>query len=150
MFNRLEGCATGPVLLGVASLTGLAIHVEHESHSWNTADDQDDNEGAKRPTPTGAIQEMVRYLGSSECRRNPRSCVDAEDDHTVLEGSDVGAHDIDDIEKTDMAGPVKDVATDVGLNVRADSLDDHTKDTNQEHHAEALDTAPEIDNLRHG
>ena len=93
---------------------------------------------------------MLRDLRSSKCRSDSRGCIDAEDDHTVLERSDIGAHNIDDVQKTNMASPVKNVATDVGLNVRANSLDDHAKNTDQEHHAEALDTTPEIDDLRHG
>ena len=135
VFDRLECSTTRPVLLSIAGFASLALHVEHSSHSWNRADDQNDDEGAKRPAPAGAVQEMFCDLRSSKCRGDSRGCIDAEDNHTVLERSDIGAHNIDDVQKTNMASPVKNVATDVGLNVRANSLDDHAKNTDQEHHA---------------
>lgn len=145
----LEGRATRPLLLSIARLASLAVHVQHKSHGGNAACDKDDDEGSKSPSPAGAVVEDFNELGSSEGRGNPRGTIDTEDDHTVLERCDVGAHDIDNVQEANVTSPVENVTTDVGLNVRAYSLDDHAENANQEHQAKAFDATPDIDGLRH-
>lgn len=149
----LHGFESGParsLLLRITGLASFVVHEEHESHCRNAASNENDDEGTKRPTPTRACQEDVDEFGTGKCSSDPRCFVDAINDHAVLERGDIGAHDIDNVEKPNVTNPVKDVATDVRLDVGANSLDDHAKNTDQEHEAETLDTTPEIDNFGHG
>lgn len=148
--QRLEQSSTGPLFLSVASLASLAVHVQHDSHGGNAAGDENDNEGAKCPTPAGSTQKDLCKLGTSKGCSNPRRLVDTEDDHTVLEGCDIGAHDVDHVQQTDVTGPVKDMASNIRLNVLANSLNDHAADADQQHEAKAFDTTPDIDDFRHG
>ena len=150
MRHGLDKAPTGPFPLNVARFASFAVHVEHKSHRRNTASHKDDDKGSKCPTPAGAFVEQFNKLRSGEGRSDPRCLIEAENDHAVFERGDISAHDIGNVDKANMTGPVKNVATDIRLNICADSLDDHTEDTDQEHHAETLDTAPEIDDFRHG
>jgi hypothetical protein len=123
MRHRLDQAPTGPFLLSIASFASFAVHVEHKSHRRHAASHKDDEESPKCPTPAGAFQEYVNKLGSREGRSDPRCLIDAENDHAVFQRGDVSAHDIDNVDEADVTSPVKNVATDIRLDVRADSLD---------------------------
>ena len=126
------------------------VHIKHNTHGRDAAGHKNDDESSKRPAPAGTIVELIDKFGPSKSCSNPRSGIDPKDDHAVLEGCDIGAHDVDNVQETDVADPVEYMSTDVRLDVLADSLDDHTRDADQKHEAEALNTAPDINDFGHG
>jgi hypothetical protein len=132
-------------------LASLAVHIKHQTHGRNAACKKNDDEGSKCPSPARrTIVKQVHKLGSSERCSNPRCSVDAKDDHSVLEGCDVCAHDIDNVQKANVTSPVQDVSSNVCLYVGASSLQDHADDTDEQHQAEAFNATPDIDRLCHG
>lgn len=91
------------------------------------------------------LNEYLSNGRSSECGSDTGSSVDSEDDHAILERSDIGSHDVSYVENTNVASPVKDVSGDVGLHVLASGLESHTDKHDEQHEEETLDTTEDID-----
>lgn len=148
--NRLEEISVGPLNDESARLDSLALHPKHDNHDRNTHSNKDDGESAKRPPEVQVGVEQVGNPGASKGARNSRCAVEAKHDHAVAEGRHIGEEHVNDIHHADVAGPVKSVGADVRLHVLACGLHDETDEDEGEHGDEALDAAPDVDDLGEG
>ena len=126
------------------------VHIKHNTHGRDAAGHKNDDESSKRPAPAGTIVELIDKFGPSKSCSNPRSGIDPKDDHAVLEGCDIGAHDVDNVQETDVADPVERVAGCISLDVLAQSFQDHADDDEENHQQEAFAAAADVDDLGDG
>jgi hypothetical protein len=148
-----DGLHNGAIRLGLVDHTSclcLPVHVHHDTSGWQTAGNQEEDEGTKSPTPVVVLNEQISNCGTGECACDARGLVEGEDDHAVLESGHIGHHDGVDIEDTDVPGPVQYVPGNVCLNVVACGFESHADENDEQHNEETLDTAEDIDELGHG
>ena len=136
------------ILHGVyAHLHSLALAEDEDGGHRSTEDNENDEEGSKRPSEVNVGVEKVGNPGSCESCRNRRGVVETKDNRTVLESRGIGQDDGDDVDQSEMTNPVDCVSRSVGLDVLTRRFHDHANNDEKEHGEEALASAPDVDDL---
>ena len=123
---------------------------QHDGNNRDTEPDENNSKRAKRPPEVDIRVEQLRDPGACERRGDGGRPVDTNDQHTVPERRHVGEHDVDDVEKSDVANPINGVGSSVGLDVLAGGLHDAADDVEDEESDEARVAAPNVDDLSDG
>lgn len=148
-----DGLDNGAVRLNLVDHTSRlcpAVHVHHDTSGWQTAGNQDEDEGTKSPAPVVMLDKQISNCGTSKCACDAGGLIKGEDDHAVLQSGHIGHHDRVDIEDTDVSGPVQDVPGNICLNIVACGFESHADKDDEQHNEEALDTAEDVDKFGHG
>jgi hypothetical protein len=106
MSNGLEDVPVRVLFLDHSSRLSLAIHVHHDTRCRQTTRNEDEDERAKCPSPVVFFYENLANRGTGKGGGNSGSTIKGENDHAVLEGRDIGSHNIGNVENTDVPGPV--------------------------------------------
>lgn len=147
MFGTLPPRAAGLPLLYHAQLQGLALVQPENDDDGYGENDHDDCKGPERPAEVNLIIEQLRNNWTSEDTGNNGCLIDAEHNHTVLQGCHICQHDRDDITNTDVSYPVDRLCRRVHLHRSTGCFEDHAEDYEEDHDGEALNTAPDVDDL---
>lgn len=148
--EALEVGTVGLDLLEHTSLLGLALHEEHDGGGRGADTEHDDGESTEGPAEVEVGVEQVGDLGTGEDDDDVRGAVDAEHDHTVLEGGHIGDHDVEDEQHTKVTDVVDGVGGDVGFHVLADGLHHDTDARAENHDQEGLRATPDVHDLGDG
>lgn len=95
--DRLIPSSTGRFVVNATGPLSLKLHPEHDSSNGERRANQHDTESAKRPVVIDLLVEKLGNGRATECARDHRGIVDAEDDHAILKGGHIGNHNVDDI-----------------------------------------------------
>ncbi len=148
--NRLGPCPPRALPDICTAPFSLALHEKHDHNNRNADANKNNGKGPKAPAEVEVMVEQICDLGAREGTADTGGAVDAEHDHSILERSHIGQHDLDDVEQPDMSDPVERVRGRVHLDCGAGGLHDQADKDQDQHEQEALDSAPDVDDLGQG
>lgn len=150
VLDRLPHGTVVNLFRGKTQLLSLNLAHDKDDHDGNAKGKQNNAKSTKSPSKVDIDVEQFSNLGASKRRRDGRRIVKTHNDQSVSKSRGISNNNIDNIDKTKMANPVKSVRSGVHFDVLAGGLHDHADDDEENHGAKAPDSSPDVNDLCDG